>query len=78
MAHVRFYAAARAATGVTQSDVNGQTLRELLENLRRIFPELGKVLPGCSFLLNGTSCKELSSPIETSDQIDVLPRFAGG
>lgn len=78
MAHVRFYAAARAASGIAQSEVTGQTLRELLENLIHLYPELGKVLPGCSFLLNGTACKDDFSAISNSDQIDVLPRFAGG
>lgn len=78
MPKVLFYAAARAAAGVTQAEISAQTLGELVTNLGKSLPALGKVLPGCSYLLNGTACTDISTSLSDSDQIDVLPRFAGG
>lgn len=78
MTIVRFFAAAKAATGLSQLQVNGATVGEVLANCEREFPALSSVLPKCSFLLNEVSCLDLARAVESGDQLDVLPPFAGG
>lgn len=39
---------------------------------------LGTVLLRCSFLVNGVSAQDRSRPLKPTDELDVLPPFAGG
>ena len=78
MAKVHLYAAARAAAGSPRLDVDSPDLGSLVALLERDHQKLRSVLPLCSYLLNGTSVKDLSTKLTENDQIDVLPRFAGG
>ncbi len=78
MATVKLYAAARAAAGANELSINAATLEELVATLKDSHPALGRVLLQSTYLLNGTSCKELSTSLSSSDQIDIMPRFAGG
>ena len=78
MAKVHLYAAARAAAGSSRLDVDSPDLGSLVALLERDHQKLRSVLPLCSYLLNGTSVKDLSTKLAENDQIDVLPRFAGG
>jgi molybdopterin converting factor small subunit len=78
MAQVNFYAAARAATGLSESEFDGQTLGHIIEAASRSFPKLITILPGCSYLINGSATLNLETTINPTDVIDILPRFAGG
>jgi molybdopterin synthase sulfur carrier subunit len=78
MATVNFYAAARAASGVTESQVEGGTLSEIISMVSAQHPKLVVILPGCSYLVNGMSESNLNFQINNDDVIDILPRFAGG
>lgn len=78
MAKVSFYAAARAAVGISTDEIDAANLGELISNLGKKYPTLMPVLPGCSYLKNGVACRGAESSLENFDQIDVLPRFAGG
>jgi len=78
MAIVNFYAAARAAAGVSESQVSGDTLGEIIATASSQHPQLDAILPGCSYLVNGSAQSDLSTEISTDDVVDVLPRFAGG
>jgi molybdopterin converting factor small subunit len=78
MAIVNYYAAARAASGVSESQVNGDTLGEVIATASSQHPKLIAILPGCSYLVNGSAQSDLSVEINADDVIDVLPRFAGG
>jgi len=78
MAKVHLYAAARAAVGSPQLSILADDLGSLVAALERDYQKLRSVLPLCSYLLNGTSVKDLSTKLSPEDQIDVLPRFAGG
>ena len=78
MAQVTFYAAARAAVGQAKSEVAAGNLEELVSALNSSFPKLGPILPGCTYLKNGVACQDSTTPLEPSDGVDVLPRFAGG
>jgi sulfur-carrier protein len=78
MAIVNYYAAARAAAGVSESQVSGDTLGEVIATASSQHPQLDAILPGCSYLVNGSAQSDLSAEINVDDVIDVLPRFAGG
>jgi len=78
MAKVNLYAAARAAAGSSRLEVDSPDLGSLVALLERDHQKLRSVLPLCSYLLNGTSVKDLTTKLTENDQIDVLPRFAGG
>lgn len=78
MVTVRFFAAAKAATGVSQFQTSGSTVSQVLSLCEQKFPALSQVLPKCSYLLNEVACSDLNFPVSSGDQLDVLPPFAGG
>jgi molybdopterin converting factor small subunit len=75
---VRFFAAARAAAKTDQIYLDAATLQEILTTCIANFPELGRVIPQCSFLVDGVANHDLGLIIKEGSQIDVLPKFAGG
>ena len=85
---MRYFAAARAATGIDEERVDvadGITLGELAGMLELRHPEsadgqatLGAVLTRCSFLRNGIATTDRSRALSPDDRVDVLPPFAGG
>ena len=78
MAVVNFYAAARAACGVSESEIAGSTLGEVIASASAKYPQLVAILPGCSYLVNGAAESDNDIKISGEDVIDILPRFAGG
>jgi len=78
MAVVNFYAAARAASGVSESEIAGSTLGEVIASATAKYPQLVAILPGCSYLVNGAAESDNNIKISGEDVIDILPRFAGG
>jgi molybdopterin converting factor small subunit len=78
MAVVNFYAAARAASGVSESQIDGATLGEIIATASAQNPKLIAILPGCSYLVNGAAESNNEIKISADDVIDILPRFAGG
>lgn len=70
MARVNLYAAAKASFGAQTAQIQANTLGELIRKLGQI--------PSCTYLLNGVNCQELNTPIRDTDEVDVLPVFAGG
>ena len=75
---MNLYAAARAAAGAELLEIEASTLGILIEKLTSKNSELAKLLPTCSYLLNGESCEDLNRVLAEGDNIDVLPQFAGG
>jgi sulfur-carrier protein len=76
---VRFFAGARAASGVDTEQRSASTLDELLRELAEAHGEkLAKVLPACSFLVDGTTTRDRTSALAPGAVVDVLPPFAGG
>ena len=87
---VRYFAAARAATGVEQEDValdgqlsGGATREQFIELLISLHPEvpageppLARVLSQCSFLVDGIALTD--GKVVPGNRVDVLPPFAGG
>ncbi len=78
MAKVNFYAAARAASGVSESAIEGSTLGEVIASASAKHPKLIAILPGCSYLVNGAAESNNDLKVSAGDVIDILPRFAGG
>lgn len=78
MAVVNFYAAARGASGVSESEIAGSTLGEVIASASAQHPQLVAILPGCSYLVNGAAESDNDIKISGEDVIDILPRFAGG
>ncbi|MEU6805590.1 MoaD/ThiS family protein [Streptomyces neyagawaensis] len=79
---VRYWAAAKAAAGISEEPYDADTLAEALGEIRERHPgELVRVLRRCSFLVDG-------NPVGTRDHetvrlaeggtVEVLPPFAGG
>jgi molybdopterin synthase sulfur carrier subunit len=82
---VRYFAAARAAAGVTEErlDVHssdaGCTVGDVLEvAIGRHGAALRTVLDRCSFLLDERAVHGRDTPIRDGQVLDVLPPFAGG
>ena len=79
MITVRFFAGARAAAGVDTEQRQAATLDELVRDLADAHGEkLAKVLPACSFLVDGTTTRDRAVPLQPGAVVDVLPPFAGG
>lgn len=78
MALVNFYGAAKAASGSATLKIQAGSLGALIEELAGHTPELAKLLPTCSYLLNGEACEDLGQILVEGDNVDVLPQFAGG
>ncbi|TFD87387.1 MoaD/ThiS family protein [Cryobacterium lactosi] len=75
---VRYYAAAKAATGVaeeTRELPDGATIGVFLDELGSTSPQ---VFARCSFILNGTATADRGRLLDEGDRLDVLPPFAGG
>jgi molybdopterin converting factor small subunit len=76
---VRYFAGARAAAGVPEEKVTAPTLDALISALGDAHGDrLVRVLPGCSFLVDGLACHDRSAPLSADAVVDVLPPFAGG
>lgn len=81
---VRYFAAARAATGADSETVTlspGTTMAELVKNLAGRGERLADVLGRCSYLRDGIAVHKQTIEtltLRSGDTIDVLPPFAGG
>lgn len=77
--NVRYFAAAAAAAGVDEEVVDSGTLAEIVDRIGARHGDLMiKVLPACSFLVDGLSTTDQQVRIDAGQSIDVLPPFAGG
>lgn len=76
---VRFFAAARAAAGCDEVNVEPASLATLVERLATDLPALAPVLPRCTFLIDALAAKApFDVPVASGSTVDVLPPFAGG
>ncbi|CAN2171798.1 Ubl_MoaD_like domain containing protein [Candidatus Nanopelagicaceae bacterium] len=78
MAIVNFYAASRAATGIESAVIVGASLGDVIESAIAQFPELGRIIQRCSYLVNEVATVDTTLIVSAEDRIDVLPQFAGG
>lgn len=79
---VRYFAGARAATGVDDELLTlptGSTVADAARTASELHGEqLSGVLQACSFLLDGTAVRSRAVRLSDGAQLDVLPPFAGG
>jgi molybdopterin synthase sulfur carrier subunit len=76
---VRYFAGARAASGVDTESRSAGTLEELVGQLVDAHGErLERVLTACSFLIDGTTTRDRAHALSPGAVVDVLPPFAGG
>jgi molybdopterin converting factor small subunit len=76
---VRYFAGARAATGVDTETREAGTLDALVAQIVDSHGErLERVLTACSFLVDGTSARDRAVALQPGAVVDVLPPFAGG
>jgi molybdopterin synthase sulfur carrier subunit len=76
---VRYFAAARAATGLHEEIVDASSVDEVLTALcYRYDSRFAAVLSASSLLLDGVQAHDLFAPLTDDVVLDVLPPFAGG
>lgn len=85
---VRYFGAARAATGIDQEELDVRddtTLNDVLVSLVQRYPaadggppSLNSVILRSSYLRNEVALRDRTAALSASDVIDVLPPFAGG
>jgi sulfur-carrier protein len=79
---IRYWAAARAATGVSEEPYDASTLAEALRGARaRHGDELGRVLDRCSYVVDAAPVGvRAHDTIQLTEggTVEVLPPFAGG
>lgn len=84
---VRYFAGARAAAGVTEERIRiprpqagGEVTAEdvITAALALHDEQLARVVPACSFLLDGLAVRDRGVPVPDGAELDVLPPFAGG
>ena len=76
---MRYFAGARAASGVDTEQRSAATLDELVRGLTEAHGDkLARVLPACSFLVDGTTTRDRAVTLQPGAVVDVLPPFAGG
>lgn len=80
---VRYFAGARAAVGVSEESFelpgDAATVEAAIEAVRnRHGAEAARVLPACSYLLDGVAVRDHDTAVLSGAQLDVLPPFAGG
>ena len=82
MTTLRYWAAARAAAGLAQEEVEADTLAEALAQAAAAHgPGLEKVLGVCSYVVDGDpvgSRPREQVALRDAVLVDVLPPFAGG
>jgi molybdopterin synthase sulfur carrier subunit len=78
MAHVRLFAAAREAAGTSQTNLDGETVGDVIDAaIMRFGTAFELLLPSCNFWLNGEPAIRTDSVTDT-DEVAVLPPVSGG
>jgi sulfur-carrier protein len=75
---IRYFAAARAAAGISVERVNPASLSMILKEVTSNNAQLAHVIEQCSFLVDSVAVNDMDMPVHAGSFIDVLPRFAGG
>ena len=79
---LRFFAAARAAAGVDEVTVDGidaPSLDAALRSVDAADPARWTALQErCSYLVDGVTTRDRSTPLDGVAVVDVMPPFAGG
>ncbi len=74
---VRYWAGARAATGVASDVVSGSTVDDIVAAAVALHPALRPVVAVASFLVDGSAAPR-DRAVAAGSTVEVLPPFAGG
>jgi molybdopterin converting factor small subunit len=75
---LRYWAAAKAAAGVAEEQLDASTLADALTHAEELHgPELAGVLSRCSFLIDGVRAPR-DAVLGDGTTVEALPPFAGG
>jgi molybdopterin converting factor small subunit len=75
---VRYWAAARAAAGTAEEQLEAATVAELVDRAGALHgPTLGAVLARCAFLVDGVRARP-QDRLAGGATVEALPPFAGG
>jgi sulfur-carrier protein len=76
---IRFFAAARAAVGVDEVTVAAPDLDAALRGVDATDPSRWQALQErCSYLVDGVTTRDRTTPLDGVAVVDVMPPFAGG
>ncbi len=76
---VRYFAGARAATGIASQTCDANTVNELLLQLAAEHGgALARILDVASLLVDGTIARDKTADLTDGQTVEVLPPFAGG
>jgi sulfur-carrier protein len=76
---VRYFASARAVSGVGEEALVAATVDEvLLQVAERHGARMAAILAASSFLLDGLRVSDKSAALPAVAELDILPPFAGG
>ncbi|UFU13415.1 MoaD/ThiS family protein [Curtobacterium sp. C1] len=79
MTTLRFFAAARATVGQDETTTSAATLDDALRAVTAADAERWTALQErCSYLVDGVTTRDRSTPLAGVDTVDVMPPFAGG
>ena len=78
MVHVRLFAAARAAAKTERIELASGRVSEILSQCSQMHPDLARIIPQCSFLVDGVANHDRDVIVAPGSQLDILPKFAGG
>lgn len=78
MPNVRYWAGARAATGLAEEEIPGESIEAVLAEVLHRHPGAEGVIARCSFLLDGLAVHDREAAIPHDSTLEVLPPFAGG
>lgn len=79
MTTIRFFAAARAAVGVDETTTTAAVLDDALVAVPAADAERwAQLRERCSYLVDGVSTRDRSTPLSGVGVVDVMPPFAGG
>jgi molybdopterin synthase sulfur carrier subunit len=79
MTTLRFFAAARAAVGLDETTLTAETLGTALGQVSAADPDRWATLQErCSYLVDGVTTRDRSTPLADVALVDVMPPFAGG
>jgi len=76
---LRFFAAARAAVGTDEVPTSAAVLADALAAVPAADPDRWTALQErCSYLVDGVTTRDRSTPLAGVAVVDVMPPFAGG
>lgn len=76
---VRYFASARAASGVAEEQCEAATVDEVLAEISsRHGDRMTAIVAASSLLLNGARVSDRTMSLPESAELEVLPPFAGG